>query len=1563
MPTHPDPRRTPDRRVLDALGQDLDRVDHDLDSERLRLTELVSERKRLERLLADPGTTAATGRRLQSRLDRVRGEQARVHGEVAGLLEHHRDLRNRFDGLVVQSDPLAGHDGSVPIALLPVRLETRFVGDELRVRIFPDVVHVDQHEPLLTDEEAAFGEAWWRQRWDATDEVAAALWESALEGRRPGRVAWVLRATRPTNHQQLGHDEPLFASAPRRDAAVTTPPRARLLPSRWLVVGSRGDAEVVRAWSALVTDPLATGMGDPDTDAANLDVDAPPDVQDELAIDEATRWLVDFDAAVAAGMAVTIRAGDVDGGLAAGFDRLTAVGVAAGTPAGRAAEFERLLEAHHFTDGVDHVPAGTPTNADDADAIPDRPRPGRPDRPAVAVGADGAGARLAGAFGLPSSSTLNRVPAAEHRHDPLAGAMATALWEPTLGYFLRQVLEPLVPDELASRIRDHFRLHVRPRGPFAPLRVGAQPYGILPVTSLRHHRGDETETILASMLRRLRPLWVLAARSSRQLGSGDDPGADLVHLLQRSSRSSHWRVRSVLGPGTVANTTGWTGLFNVQQSSAHLLFAILGVEGRPAVVDWTLQDDQVPLPVPLVTGAGTEATAPLTDDYVARILRDLRSAGDYARAVGEPSRATTLLEALLVHAAKLEVARASATTILDHLQIHAPLQVALREREIALPTSSETAKTATAKAATVAKKLSQVHVEDAGTVSARLNLDVGELAHVAIPELTGRLGVAEWLLHRTDRDLVRLPGGGQIAEFRGSLEALVGAPTKALHDTTADVLDAVSHRFDAWETSLATRRLHAQRDTGVAGLHVGAYGWVENLRPAAGPVSHGFVHAPSVPHAATAAVLRSGHLARRDPAAAEATAIDLSSRRVRTAMKLVDGLRQGQPLGALLGYQFERALRDRDVELVEYVLDIRREHPLGADTDPRAPRGPVATTAVRNVVNGAELAELDDAGRQRLLDRAGVDAAHRPALIEEIDRLGDALDALGDLLLSESVFQMVAGNADRAAAAMSALDRQQLPPDIQVARTPSAATGVDHHLLLVLDDTTPPAGWSGLSDLRARVAPRVNAWVGHALGDPTRYHLAADVLDADGEVLATITVGLEELGLSPLSTVLAAVRGGPEGSELQGHLAARLTTAVTDERAVGLRAHDGPAPGGPSDAMGLTDLVLLARRLADLLGSARSLAPEDLAGQDAGDDPAGWEAKDVAEVQTRADVAAAFVADLAGVTDVGSLTISQLRSRRRQGVELGIRETQALEDDRDGLRAQVEAAVEIARSLQARHDEVVATFTAHQAEVATGGGEVSALEQVRFHTTRIQTLLGDDVPVVVPVTTRGEARGRFALAAGDPALVDDEPFAPTEFLLAHARVRPSVGRLWDVFGQAELFGTGVDATQLVIGQTPHRPGTPWVGRRLGPADGAPLPTTSWLLHRRAEEGARHELPERLHALVIDQWHELVPSTERTTGVAVHHDAPGARPPQAILLAVPPDPDAAHWRLDVLLDVVGDTIELARMRTLDIDDLPLAGRVLPATYLAFDLENKTASFGMQRLVEHAVKTWGMVEVDR
>src|SRR3712207_8512834 len=53
----------------------------------------------------------------------------------------------------------------------------------------------------------------------------------------------------------------------------------------------------------------------------------------------------------------------------------------------------------------------------------------------------------------------------------------------------------------------------------------------------------------------------------------------------------------------------------------------------------------------------------------------------------------------------------------------------------------------------------------------------------------------------------------------------------------------------------------------------------------------------------------------------------------------------------------------------------------------------------------------------------------------------------------------------------------------------------------------------------------------------------------------------------------------------------------------------------------------------------------------------------------------------------------------------------------------------------------------------------------------------------------------------------------------------------------------------------------------------------------------------------------------------------ARAPHALLLAVPPD-KGRGWRMEDLHAIVDDTFELARLRALDLGDLPDLGGVLP-----------------------------------
>ncbi|MCW2811332.1 MAG: hypothetical protein JWP61_1790, partial [Friedmanniella sp.] len=89
-------------------------------------------------------------------------------------------------------------------------------------------------------------------------------------------------------------------------------------------------------------------------------------------------------------------------------------------------------------------------------------------------------------------------------------------------------------------------------------------------------------------------------------------------------------------------------------------------------------------------------------------------------------------------------------------------------------------------------------------------------------------------------------------------------------------------------------------------------------------------------------------------------------------------------------------------------------------------------------------------------------------------------------------------------------------------------------------------------------------------------------------------------------------------------------------------------------------------------------------------------------------------------------------------------------------------------------------------------------------------------------------------------------------------------------------------------------------------------------------------PDRVR-VALDVWAETVPSGQHTTWAAFGYDAPRARPPQAILVVVPPDHDAP----DQVPDLLGGVLRARRMARLRSVRQPLPaelGQLLPTALL-------------------------------
>ena len=124
----------------------------------------------------------------------------------AATLEEIEALRRAAEAqLATPEARLDGHGAGLPVLLLPLRIETRFLPvdgppAELVVRIYPDEVHIDDHDPALTPTEENDGREYWRGVWRAgPGSDGGAAWERLRDIHGAPRAGWIVRSTEPLN--------------------------------------------------------------------------------------------------------------------------------------------------------------------------------------------------------------------------------------------------------------------------------------------------------------------------------------------------------------------------------------------------------------------------------------------------------------------------------------------------------------------------------------------------------------------------------------------------------------------------------------------------------------------------------------------------------------------------------------------------------------------------------------------------------------------------------------------------------------------------------------------------------------------------------------------------------------------------------------------------------------------------------------------------------------------------------------------------------------------------------------------------------------------------------------------------------------------------------------------------------------------------------------------------------------------------------------------------------------------------------------------------------------------
>jgi hypothetical protein len=738
-------------------------------------------------------------------------------------------------------------------------------------------------------------------------------------------------------------------------------------------------------------------------------------------------------------------------------------------------------------------------------------------------------------------------------------------------------------------------------------------------------------------------------------------------------------------------------------------------------------------------------------------------------------------------------------------------------------------------------------------------------------------------------------------------------------------------------------------------MHLGAFSWVENVRPGTRqptvrgsdasavtrldrartrqrgnavlqPVQQphadngGFIVAPSMTQAAAGAVLRSGYMTHRGTPDEAALMLDLSSDRVRHALWLLDGIRQGQTLAALTGYEFEQALHDGHLDV--YIQAFRDRYPLIGDE--LTPRSPADITTPSLVVDGVKLRADAQAGKFVSGGDwgAGLPPPGSPAqdqVVALLAVLDDHLDALGDLSIAESVYQTIRGNFGRAGGLLDAVSRGDHPSRPDIVDTPRSGLDITHRLMLLIAGTPPVAPpWSGVSVRpRALAEPWLDAWVASRLPDPAtvRCTVSAQV----GGAMRSTLVSLRDLDIGPLDVLTLADAGAqPQRAELEQRillhaaLPANAQTVTISYAATGL----------PAGSITFPDLLIVARALRDLLNGARALVPQSFSLPEANASEAGG-AIDLTELNARAtSLVARLAADLTtlqtALTNVATAP-QQVRDALLAASGYGVPGSIPLANQTTGdLTAQASALL---TELQKRQTTALATPLP-----ASDTDSVTAV---------VQTILGANA-LLLPRFTPPDVVNLQSAFAQASAMRAVDPAAPDRWLLQLSHVRGAAQRLDAACTLTTLLGAPA-AAPLEIAQLPPTPSDRWLALPLDPAH----PPAQGRVAIEALTTGAPATQTPYAGLLVDEWIERIPRTTESAGVSFHYEEPNARAPQVLLLAVCPDARNT-WDFDLVRAILEETIELAKIRAVDLASIAEVGQILPGLYFPFNVDGATPS---------------------
>lgn len=373
-------------------------------------------------------------------------------------------------------------------------------------------------------------------------------------------------------------------------------------------------------------------------------------------------------------------------------------------------------------------------------------------------------------------------------------------------------------------------------------------------------------------------------------------------------------------------------------------------------------------------------------------------------------------------------------------------------------------------------------------------------------------------------DYIDPHGAGEQEPDDSMYKVFENVPDKEVDDLITATFDLFNYRLDAWLTGLLEHRIQQRtdRDQHSHKIALGAYGWVFNLHEdKAESASNEYIIAPSVNQAITAAVLRSSYNRAADGDKKDySLSVNLSSARVRQALRIIHGIQNGLSLGAILGNDLERMLHDErnrsGSEMDFFIYYLRAAYPLN---DTSTTYGPGEKEHSIDVLNGVALLEdlrghvKDQAGSQKcqlaelyalssenlkwwllkIFRMNGLNEVKAlfgqgenerfevkiPRLILLVQEMEDSFDALSDVVTAESVYKLTEGNTAAVDALMNSLQNGRSIPVPDVTEIPVRSAHIEQRVIAALRPDLPTPDCDSYLQM---AEPGVDRWMGEMLG-------------------------------------------------------------------------------------------------------------------------------------------------------------------------------------------------------------------------------------------------------------------------------------------------------------------------------------------------------------------------------------------------------------------------------------------------------------------------------------------------